>query len=210
MTMLGSTLAVCAVAGTVLGTSPAVLTADQKPAAVAATSKPARPDVAPQELLDMAPAQAVPVASPPAPTAAPTTAAPAPTHAPTHAPAQAPAPAKSKAPAPKKPVSQPPAKSDPYAGESAYKIAQQLVPSSQFGCFDWIVTRESGWNVQARNPSSGAYGLGQALPGSKMASAGPDWETNPTTQIKWTLGYMDSRYGSPCGAQSFWEAHSWY
>jgi hypothetical protein len=101
-------------------------------------------------------------------------------------------------------------KSDPYAGLSAYQIAERIVPSGQFGCFDWIVTRESGWSVTATNPSSGAYGLGQALPGDKMASEGSDWRTNPVTQIKWTLNYMDSRYGSPCSAQSFWESHNWY
>jgi len=99
---------------------------------------------------------------------------------------------------------------DPYAGLSAYQIAERIVPSGQFGCFDWIVTRESGWDVHATNPSSGAYGLGQALPGYKMASAGSDWRDNPVTQIKWTLNYMDERYGSPCSAQSFWEAHNWY
>ncbi len=80
---------------------------------------------------------------------------------------------------------------------------------TQFQCFSNIVKRESGWNYQARNPS-GAYGLVQALPGSKMASAGADWQTNPATQIKWGLGYMNDRYGSPCGAWSFWQAHSWY
>lgn len=99
---------------------------------------------------------------------------------------------------------------DPYAGLSPYQIAERIVPSSQFGCFDWIVTHESGWDVHATNPSSGAYGLGQALPGSKMASEGADWRDNPVTQIKWTLGYMDGRYGSPCSAQAFWQAHNWY
>ncbi|MBS2533414.1 hypothetical protein KGQ20_11590 [Catenulispora sp. NF23] len=93
---------------------------------------------------------------------------------------------------------------------SAQAIAQSMVPSGQFECFSNIIERESGWNVHASNPSSGAYGLGQALPGSKMASAGSDWEDNPTTQIKWVLSYMDSRYGSPCGAWSFWQSHSWY
>ena len=92
----------------------------------------------------------------------------------------------------------------------AYAIAQSMVPSGQFACFSNIIERESGWNVHASNPSSGAYGLGQALPGDKMASAGSDWENNPTTQIKWVLSYMDSRYGSPCGAWSFWQSHSWY
>jgi hypothetical protein len=93
---------------------------------------------------------------------------------------------------------------------SAYAIAQSMVPSGQFACFSNIIERESGWNVHATNPSSGAYGLGQALPGSKMASAGSDWQNNPATQIKWVLSYMDSRYGSPCGAWSFWQSHNWY
>lgn len=93
---------------------------------------------------------------------------------------------------------------------SAYDIAKSMVPASQFGCFSNIVERESGWNVHATNPSSGAYGLGQALPAGKMASAGSDWENNPATQIKWVLSYMDSRYGSPCDAWSFWQSHNWY
>ncbi|MFE9425328.1 transglycosylase SLT domain-containing protein [Kitasatospora sp. NPDC006697] len=93
---------------------------------------------------------------------------------------------------------------------SAQAIAQSIIgDSTQFQCFSNIVSRESGWNYQAMNPS-GAYGLVQALPGSKMASAGSDWRTNPATQIKWGLGYMNDRYGSPCGAWSFWQAHSWY
>lgn len=93
---------------------------------------------------------------------------------------------------------------------SAYTIAKSMVPASQFACFSNVVERESGWDVHATNPGSGAYGLGQALPGSKMASAGSDWENNPATQIKWVLSYMDSRYGSPCGAWSFWQSHNWY
>ncbi|MFG2911252.1 lytic transglycosylase domain-containing protein, partial [Kitasatospora sp. NPDC048286] len=62
----------------------------------------------------------------------------------------------------------------------------------------------------ATNPSSGSYGLGQALPASKMASAGADWKTNPTTQIKWALDYMNTRYGSPNAAWNFWQSHHWY
>ncbi|MCX4747015.1 lytic transglycosylase domain-containing protein [Kitasatospora sp. NBC_01287] len=93
---------------------------------------------------------------------------------------------------------------------SVQSIASGIIgDSTQFQCFSNIVTRESGWNYTAMNPS-GAYGLVQALPGSKMASAGADWRTNPATQIKWGLGYMNDRYGSPCGAWSFWQAHSWY
>jgi hypothetical protein len=114
-----------------------------------------------------------------------------------------PAPTHTSTPAPK-----PTTPSGSYG--SAYAIAQSMVPSGQFACFSNIIERESGWDVHATNPSSGAYGLGQALPGSKMASAGSDWENNPTTQIKWVLSYMDSRYGSPCGAWSFWQSHNWY
>lgn len=93
---------------------------------------------------------------------------------------------------------------------SPKQIAQQMIgDDQQFQCFSNIVERESGWDVHAQNPS-GAYGLLQALPGSKMASAGPDWQNNPATQIKWGLGYMKDRYGSPCGAWSFWQANNWY
>ena len=80
----------------------------------------------------------------------------------------------------------------------------------QFGCLDSLYTRESGWRVDADNPSSSAYGIPQALPGSKMASAGSDWETNPVTQIRWGLGYIEDRYGSPCGAWAHSESHGWY
>ncbi|TQF03637.1 lytic transglycosylase domain-containing protein [Kitasatospora acidiphila] len=98
-----------------------------------------------------------------------------------------------------------------YSPGSVQALAASIVgDSTQFQCFSNIVTRESGWNYTAVNPSSGSYGLVQALPGSKMASAGADWRTNPATQIKWGLGYMNDRYGSPCGAWSFWQAHSWY
>ncbi len=97
------------------------------------------------------------------------------------------------------------------AAGSVQEIAQGIIgDDAQFQCFSQIVKRESGWNYTASNASSGAYGLVQALPGSKMASAGADWRTNPATQIKWGLGYMNSRYGSPCGAWSFWQSHHWY
>ncbi|MFB7473437.1 transglycosylase SLT domain-containing protein [Kitasatospora sp. NPDC056184] len=96
-----------------------------------------------------------------------------------------------------------------YSG-SPREIAAQIVPAGQLQCFNNIVSRESSWNVTATNKSSGAYGLVQALPGSKMASAGADWRTNPATQIKWGLNYMNSRYGSPCGAWAFWQSHHWY
>ncbi|MGA5821658.1 transglycosylase SLT domain-containing protein [Kitasatospora sp. NPDC094028] len=89
-------------------------------------------------------------------------------------------------------------------------VAAQIVPANQLASFNQIITHESGWNVTATNPSSGAYGLAQALPGSKMASAGSDWQTNPATQIKWALDYMNSRYGSPNAAWNFWQANHWY
>ncbi|MFI8822762.1 transglycosylase SLT domain-containing protein [Streptomyces sp. NPDC053431] len=90
------------------------------------------------------------------------------------------------------------------------EIARQIVPPSQFAAFSKIVEHESGWNHTATNSSSGAYGLVQALPGSKMASAGADWKTNPATQIKWGLKYMNERYGSPNAAWAFWQTHGWY
>ena len=84
------------------------------------------------------------------------------------------------------------------------------MPSSEFGCLDNIWSQESGWNVHAANPSSSAYGIPQALPGSKMSSAGPNWEDNAETQIRWGLGYIRGRYGSACGAWSFKSGHGWY
>ncbi|GHE24590.1 transglycosylase SLT domain-containing protein [Kitasatospora indigofera] len=93
---------------------------------------------------------------------------------------------------------------------SAKALAAQIVPANQLASFNQIVAHESSWNVTATNASSGAYGLVQALPGSKMASAGADWKTNPATQIKWGLNYMNERYGSPNAAWAFWQTHHWY
>ncbi|MFF3780202.1 transglycosylase SLT domain-containing protein [Streptomyces sp. NPDC001933] len=104
-----------------------------------------------------------------------------------------------------------PAAAPTSVGASAQATARAMIgDAAQFQCFSNIVQRESGWNHTATNASSGAYGLVQALPGSKMASAGGDWKTNPSTQIKWGMDYMNSRYGSPCGAWSFWQANHWY
>jgi hypothetical protein len=80
----------------------------------------------------------------------------------------------------------------------------------QFPCLDKLWKRESGWNYKASNESSGAYGIPQALPGSKMASVASDWKTNPATQIKWGLGYIEGRYDTPCGAWSHSESTGWY
>ncbi|MFF8956620.1 transglycosylase SLT domain-containing protein [Streptomyces sp. NPDC014894] len=97
-----------------------------------------------------------------------------------------------------------------YTVAEVQAIARSIIPAGQFQCFSNIVQHESTWNYKAVNPSSGAYGLVQAYPGSKMAEAGADWRTNPATQIKWGLNYMNERYDSPCGAWSFWQANRWY
>nr|QIY98030.1 transglycosylase SLT domain-containing protein [Streptomyces sp. S1D4-11] len=97
-----------------------------------------------------------------------------------------------------------------YTVAEVQAIARQIIPSGQFQCFSNIVDHESTWNYRAQNPSSGAYGLVQSLPGNKMASVGADWQTNPATQIKWGLNYMNERYGSPCDAWSYWQAHGNY
>lgn len=94
-------------------------------------------------------------------------------------------------------------------------IAKALLPQfgwseDQFSCLDSLYLSESGWRVNATNASSGAYGIPQSLPASKMASAGSDWLTNPVTQLKWGLGYIASSYGSPCSAWGFKASHGWY
>lgn len=77
---------------------------------------------------------------------------------------------------------------------------------------DWVSlwNQESGWNYTATNQTSGAYGIPQALPASKMASAGADWRTNPATQIKWGIEYIAQRYGSPANAWAHEQANNWY
>ncbi|TXK04180.1 phospholipase [Microbacterium mitrae] len=82
--------------------------------------------------------------------------------------------------------------------------------SDQFACLESLWSKESGWNYQAENSSSGAYGIPQSLPGSKMATVADDWATNATTQIIWGLQYIDAVYGSPCGAWSHSQATNWY
>jgi hypothetical protein len=82
--------------------------------------------------------------------------------------------------------------------------------SSEFSCLNTLWEQESGWNPYASNASSGAYGIPQALPGSKMASAGPDWQNNAATQIRWGLGYIEATYGSPCAALSHESSTGWY
>lgn len=88
--------------------------------------------------------------------------------------------------------------------------AKKAVGASQFSCLNTLWEHESGWNYKAKNPSSGAYGIPQSLPGSKMASAGADWRTNPYTQMKWGLSYIKGRYGTPCGAYNHFKRNNWY
>jgi hypothetical protein len=107
------------------------------------------------------------------------------------------------------------ARTEDLSDEDPRIIAQALLSefgwsSDQFGCLDSLWTRESNWNVYADNPSSSAYGIPQALPGSKMSSAGADWATNPITQIRWGLGYIQDRYGSPCSAWGHSQSHGFY
>lgn len=94
-------------------------------------------------------------------------------------------------------------------------LARALMPqyglsASEFDCLDRIWTQESNWNVHADNPTSSAYGIPQALPGSKMSSAGPDWQNNAETQIRWGLQYIENRYGTACNAWGFKQGHGWY
>lgn len=89
-------------------------------------------------------------------------------------------------------------------------MAAAGISESDYAYVNYIVSRESGWRYLASNASSGAYGLCQALPGTKMASAGSDWQTNPVTQLRWCTGYATGRYGGWSGAYSFWLSHSWW
>jgi len=115
------------------------------------------------------------------------------------------------APAPKPvPV---PASCASYSGNK--RIACSLLPTfgfstSQMPALEKLWAHESGWNHKARNRSSGAYGIPQALPGSKMGKFGADWRTNPATQIKWGLSYIKGRYGTPTGAWAHFRSHGWY
>jgi hypothetical protein len=98
--------------------------------------------------------------------------------------------------------------------DAAHQIARQLLLARGWGqdqmdCLGPLWGKESAWRVTAGNPS-GAYGIPQALPGSKMAKYGSDWRTNAATQIKWGLDYIAGRYGTPCKAWSSWQAHGWY
>jgi len=103
----------------------------------------------------------------------------------------------------------------PAASGSPQQVATAMLgsfgwSSSQFSCLDPLWEHESRWSVAAYNPGSGAYGIPQALPGSRMASAGPAWQTDAATQIRWGLEYIRDSYGSPCGAWDHEQATGWY
>ncbi|MBT2209121.1 MULTISPECIES: lytic transglycosylase domain-containing protein [Actinomadura] len=105
------------------------------------------------------------------------------------------------------------AKSNPSAGQNRRYGRKMSALKGWDRCWPSLLTlwnHESGWNERAVNPSSGAYGIPQALPGSKLASSGADWRTSSPTQIAWGLGYIKARYKDPCGAWSWWQAHNWY
>ncbi|MFB9540856.1 MULTISPECIES: aggregation-promoting factor C-terminal-like domain-containing protein [Streptomyces] len=104
-----------------------------------------------------------------------------------------------------------PAQGATTQASSPKAVAKKMIgDDAQYQCFSEIVEHESDWDVNARNASSGAYGLVQALPGAKMASAGSDWKTNAATQIEWGLDYMKDRYGSACGAWDHWQSNHSY
>jgi hypothetical protein len=111
-------------------------------------------------------------------------------------------------------ISTAPAAGIPDPG-TAKAIAYEMViargwSQAEYECLVALWTRESNWRVNAHNPTSGAHGIPQALPGDKMATVGADWETNPVTQITWGLGYIAGRYGTPCAAWEHSELKNWY
>jgi hypothetical protein len=92
----------------------------------------------------------------------------------------------------------------------ARSYALKLLGRTQYSCLDAIFERESHWRVNALNKRSGAYGIPQALPGSKMASKGSDWRVNPVTQVRWGISYVNGRYGSACAAWRHVQLTGWY
>jgi hypothetical protein len=125
------------------------------------------------------------------------------TIAPSRAPAAPPVP-------PPPPPPPPPAKSRDPRDIALRTLARFGWDGGQFGCLDALWRKESNWSPTAANRTSGAYGIAQALPGSKMASIAPDWRTNPETQVVWGLSYIQGRYGSPCAAWAHSRKTNWY
>lgn len=130
-----------------------------------------------------------------------------PTMLPWPSPSDTPEPTPTPAPTPKPRVTPKPAPPDTVANARAYIKA--TIGVRQYNCIDNIFIRESNWNPLAGNPT-GAYGIPQAFPGTKMASMGANWRTSPLTQVKWGIWYVNQRYGSACDAWAFWQDHAWY
>ena len=108
-----------------------------------------------------------------------------------------------------------PAESSPPNQQAPQQIARKMLRSfgwtwRQFKYLNLLWEAESSWNVSAENPSTGAYGIPQAVPGSKMSAAGPDWQTDAATQIRWGLGYISADYGSPRVAWEHEVTYGWY
>jgi hypothetical protein len=103
------------------------------------------------------------------------------------------------------------ARKDPRAAARAM-LPEFGFDAGQWSCLDQLWMGESGWRHTAENPSSGAYGIPQSLPASKMGTVASDWRTNPVTQIRWGLQYIEDAYGTPCGAWNAWQSRSphWY
>lgn len=118
--------------------------------------------------------------------------------------------AAAKAAAENTPTPEPEPAPQPTPSMDIKQYALSLVGADQFECLDALWTRESNWQWNATNPSSGAYGIPQALPADKMATAGSDWQTNPQTQVDWGVSYIKATYGTPCGAWNHFQTQGWY
>ena len=115
-------------------------------------------------------------------------------------------------PAPTTTPAPPPTPAPTPSVDDARAFALAQIGAAQFSCLDTLWQHESDWDPTAENPTSGAYGIAQALPAARMASVAEDWISNPVTQVKWGLEYIAGRYGSACNAWSFWQRHypHWY
>jgi hypothetical protein len=185
---VAATVAFVVFAGTAISVLPAALTdAQTGPDAISGEASPAATWALPQ---DPWLGQWLALTDPPA-TSSPS-ATPSPTATPTAKP---------------KPKPKPITYADTVAGARAYVRAR--IGTRQYNCINEIFTHESKWNPRA-GKVTGAYGIPQAFPGSKMATFGSNWQTSPLTQVKWGIWYVDDRYGSACAAWAFWQAHGWY
>lgn len=148
------------------------------------------------------------LAAQPKPTATPTIATPAPTPSPTASPSPTPSPTPSPKPKPKpKARPRPIVYANTVVGARAYVRA--TIGNRQYNCIDSLFQRESKWNPRA-GKLTGAYGIPQAFPGSRMQTFGSNWATSPLTQVKWGIWYVGTKYNGACRAWAFWQANGWY